>query len=354
MNTADGILLGVSYVALVLVLGVCAFWVYLNPCPFDYRSVPRLVGVGLALAAVTAIGQLFVVMREAHTGPLGAVASRAGTALLVRLALTALLAAWVWQLRLRAALADGEASGSPPPRPSSGAPVQRPLGQRPVPEPSAAAARAPAARGRPEFDQVLASGPDWWPEPEPVYTQPEPTPAQRETPFGAVLLVLFAGTWVLAGRSAVGYYPGIKAPLAVLHLLAMSVWLGAVVSLAIILLPTVDTTQLEEALPKISAAVFASIATVAVTGVVIAGAEAHGRPAVSHSDYGTILLAKIVATAVMLLIGALGRRYANGRLTDILVGVSTPLRVVFLAVGTELVLGGLVLALSAGLPFASI
>jgi copper transport protein len=138
------------------------------------------------------------------------------------------------------------------------------------------------------------------------------------------------------------------------HLMATAAWLGGLLALAAILVPSAHLEVLNDVLPKFSVVAGVSVATLTVTGAVHALAVAGSVGALTGSTYGAVLLVKIIVFGVMLLLGNVGRRYAAGlahrKVTEI--DESAPgqsVRAFAVAVGAEFALATGVLAVTAAL-----
>jgi copper transport protein len=286
-----------SYASLVLLVGVAAFWLYIWREGRRNRVIIRLCWAGWGLSLLTAVLLLAAEMARTKSGLLDVIATRAGTSLVVRLVLIAL--AWSWLREL-------------------------------------SRTREPVLPGR----TATTSEPDR-----------KDGPSARALP-GVAVLGLLPLTWITTGRSVTGRYAVAKAVLATLHLTAMAVWLGGLVVLVVILLPRDNPTALHSALPRFSPLAATAVAVLAVTGVLHALAETNGFSKLTHTGYGALVLAKLAAFAVMLLLGNEGRRYTGHRFDALVVGERSRLQILCLAVGAELAIGALVLALSAALSLA--
>jgi putative copper export protein len=122
----------------------------------------------------------------------------------------------------------------------------------------------------------------------------------------------------------------------------------------VVLLPRADPTELHRVLPRFSLVAILCVTTLAVTGVMHALAEADGLRHLVHGPYGLLLAGKLVMVGVMLVLGNEGRRYTATRLEALVVGDRSRLQVVCITIGAELVLGGVILALSAWLSLARV
>lgn len=131
------------------------------------------------------------------------------------------------------------------------------------------------------------------------------------------------------------------------HALAMAVWIGAVVLLARVVLAGAGDEDLVHAVRGFNRISGPAIVITVLTGLVQLFRLDGG--ALFTSGHGRIVLVKTLAVAVMLFIGMTARQVAQHRLAraaDLSAPAAFQLRRAF---GTEAVLGGLVLALSAGL-----
>jgi copper transport protein len=138
------------------------------------------------------------------------------------------------------------------------------------------------------------------------------------------------------------------------HLAATAAWLGGLLALAAILVPSAHLEVLHDVLPRFSIVAIVSVVTLVVTGCLHALAIAGSVSALVTSTYGAVLSAKVIVFAVMLLLGNVGRRYA-GRLarrkvTEIDESASDQsIRAFAVAVGAEFALATAVLATTAAL-----
>ncbi|HVE97446.1 MAG TPA: copper resistance protein CopC [Pseudonocardiaceae bacterium] len=176
--------------------------------------------------------------------------------------------------------------------------------------------------------------------------------------FGALgvgLAVGLASTWAVAGHAAAGLQSALALPVDVVHLLAMGVWLGGLVTLAVILDPAAAAST------EVSAAVyrFSSIATGSVVLLIGTGSYQSWRQlgswaAFEATDYGRLLLVKLVIVALLLGVAVRSRRWATRhRRAPIGIGVGAASRsspavsTLRRSVLCEAVLGALVLGVTA-------
>ncbi|HEY6425479.1 MAG TPA: copper resistance protein CopC [Pseudonocardiaceae bacterium] len=151
--------------------------------------------------------------------------------------------------------------------------------------------------------------------------------------FGALgggLALGLATTWAAADHAAVGIQPALALPVDVIHLLAMGVWLGGLVTLVIVLRP--DRASRKTG-PEVPAAVyrFSSTATGSVAILIGTGSYQSWRQlgswaAFGSTSYGRLLLVKLGIVALLLGAAALSRRWViQHRRAPVGVGAATRL-----------------------------
>ena len=138
------------------------------------------------------------------------------------------------------------------------------------------------------------------------------------------------------------------------HLAATAAWLGGLLALAAILVPSAHLEVLHDVLPRFSLIAIASVVTLVVTGALHALAVAGSVTALVTSTYGVVLAVKVIVFGVMLLLGNVGRRYAgrlaHRKVTEIDESASEQsVRAFAVAVGAEFALATAVLATTAAL-----
>jgi copper transport protein len=138
------------------------------------------------------------------------------------------------------------------------------------------------------------------------------------------------------------------------HLAATAAWLGGLLALAAILLPSAHLEVLHDVLPRFSLVAIVCVVTLVVTGALHALAVAGSVGALARSTYGVVLLIKVIVFAVMLVLGNVGRRYAgrlaHRKVTEIDESASDQsVRAFAVAVGAEFALATAVLATTAAL-----
>lgn len=138
------------------------------------------------------------------------------------------------------------------------------------------------------------------------------------------------------------------------HLAATAAWLGGLLALAAILVPSAHLEVLHDVLPRFSVIAFVCVVTLVVTGALHALAVAGSVSALVMSTYGAVLTAKVIVFVVMLLLGNVGRQYAgrlaHRKVTEIDESASDQsVRAFAVAVGAEFALATAVLATTAAL-----
>ncbi|MFD0265326.1 copper resistance CopC/CopD family protein [Streptomyces sp. NPDC127106] len=128
---------------------------------------------------------------------------------------------------------------------------------------------------------------------------------------GAVLALGLAFTWAAAEHAAAGIQVPLAVPLAVLHLLAMGVWLGGLITLVIVLRRRGSGSR---AVPATAIGRFSTLAFTAVVVLVGTGAYQSWRQvgsweALSTTSYGRTLLVKIAAVVLVLWVASFSRRW---------------------------------------------
>jgi copper transport protein len=159
------------------------------------------------------------------------------------------------------------------------------------------------------------------------------------------VIVLAAGTlttWPLTGHAVASPLPGIIVAADVVHLAAMAVWLGGLVTLSVFLLPRTHPRVLGVILPAWSR--WAAIAVVWLIGggTLQAVVQVGSVGALWRTEYGELLLAKIAILAATLAAAAVARRLV--RRAQVPAAGATRLR---RTVGIEVVATAVILGLSA-------
>jgi copper transport protein len=149
----------------------------------------------------------------------------------------------------------------------------------------------------------------------PVGGTAEPDTVRRArwpVPCAAALALALLVTWAYSGHAG-STDPLASVPSDVIHLAAMSVWLGGLVVLLVALLPLADDVGLRAALPRWSAIAMVSVAALIASGAVQALIETGGWSALKDTTYGQLLIAKIALLALVLVIADFSRLWVRRR-----------------------------------------
>ncbi|MET4925299.1 copper resistance protein CopC [Streptomyces sp. PSRA5] len=126
---------------------------------------------------------------------------------------------------------------------------------------------------------------------------------------GAVVAAGIAGTWALSEHASTGIQTGLAMPLDVLHLLAVAVWLGGLVSLLVALFRAPDIER--AAVRRFSRIAFGSVVVLAVTGLYQSWRQVGSWDAWTDTSYGRLLLVKVGLISVLLGAAWFSRRWTG-------------------------------------------
>ncbi|MGE7385162.1 copper resistance CopC/CopD family protein [Streptomyces sp. NPDC004126] len=135
---------------------------------------------------------------------------------------------------------------------------------------------------------------------------------------GVVLALALACTWAAAEHASAGTQVPLAVPVAVLHLLAMGVWLGGLITLAVVLRkPGPGGHQVPAAaVGRFSTTAFAAMAVLVGTGVYQSWRQVGSWDALTTTSYGRTLVVKVALVVLLLWVAWFSRRS-----TALLVGV---------------------------------
>lgn len=158
----------------------------------------------------------------------------------------------------------------------------------------------------------------------PREASPEYLPAQRTNrrPTWVLLLAAVASaalmaTWALAGHAATGSAPPVAVAVNILHLMAMSTWLGGLALVAVSLRPASLAEDLATVLPRFSRLAFACVTTIVLTGTYMAWREVGSVAALRSTEYGRLLLVKLIGVVALISLGNLGRLWVQRHLSSV-------------------------------------
>ncbi|MEU8591856.1 copper resistance protein CopC [Streptomyces sp. NPDC048664] len=135
---------------------------------------------------------------------------------------------------------------------------------------------------------------------------PRRTPARIAV--AVPLTLALALTWAVSEHAAAGLQVPLAMTSAVLHLLAMAVWLGGLAALLTVLYRAPEDLP-AAAVTRFSRLALASVAVLVVTGVYQSWRGLGSFGALTSTTYGRLLTAKLVAVAVLLAAAAFSRRF---------------------------------------------
>lgn len=137
-------------------------------------------------------------------------------------------------------------------------------------------------------------------------------PSRAVTVIGRVLALALAGTVAVAGHAATGPWPIAGVLLDLLHVLAVSAWFGGLVVLAVAALRS-------EPVEWAAVGRFSSLALISVIVIVVSGSAQGWRQlgsvdALTSTDYGRVLIAKVMVFALVLPFAAYARDLLRRRI----------------------------------------
>ncbi|MGW7238687.1 copper resistance CopC/CopD family protein [Streptomyces sp. NPDC054804] len=125
----------------------------------------------------------------------------------------------------------------------------------------------------------------------------------------AVLAVALALTWATAEHASAGIQVPLAMTSSVLHLLAMSLWLGGLTALLTTLYRATATPLPAAVVTRFSRVAFASVTVLVVTGVYQSWRGLGSWQALTDTTYGRLLLMKLAAVTLLLAAASQSRRW---------------------------------------------
>ncbi|MEW2585216.1 copper resistance CopC/CopD family protein [Streptomyces virginiae] len=134
---------------------------------------------------------------------------------------------------------------------------------------------------------------------------------RRGRRVGVALALGLAFTWAAAEHASAGIQVPLAVPVAVLHLVAMGVWLGGLVTLVIVLRSrgAAGRTVPADAVARFSTMAFAAVAVLVGTGVYQSWRQVGSWEALTTTSYGRTLLVKVAVVVVVLWVASFSRRW---------------------------------------------
>ncbi|MFC7842778.1 copper resistance CopC/CopD family protein [Streptomyces sp. NPDC057382] len=127
---------------------------------------------------------------------------------------------------------------------------------------------------------------------------------------GVLLAVGLVLTWAAAEHASAGLQVPLAIPVAVLHLLAMAVWLGGLVALLVALFRAPTGTVIPAAaVARFSRLAFSAVVVLVTTGLYQSWRQVGSIEALSTTEYGRLLVFKSIAVVLVLMVAASSRRW---------------------------------------------
>jgi copper transport protein len=117
----------------------------------------------------------------------------------------------------------------------------------------------------------------------------------------------------IGGHASTGIQTGLAIPADLVHVFAMACWLGGLVLLCVAVLPRRDVEELRRVLPRYSNLALGAIVALVVSGAYQAWRQVGSIDALKDTDYGRLLIAKLVAFAALIVAAAFSREVVNRR-----------------------------------------
>jgi copper transport protein len=124
----------------------------------------------------------------------------------------------------------------------------------------------------------------------------------------AVLGAIGIATWSVSGHPYASPIPTVTVVADMIHIAAMSVWLGGLVMLAVFLLPKANAAELSAIVPIWSRWAAYAVGALVLTGIAQGLVEVGSVSALFTTEYGQLLLAKVVLLGAVLLVASYSRR----------------------------------------------
>lgn len=129
-----------------------------------------------------------------------------------------------------------------------------------------------------------------------------PSGGPRRTALGCALVGGVLVSVAVDGHSAVGSDSGLAVSATVIHLAAMSIWIGGLLTLVVFVLPARARPALDRsALRRWATVAFASVAALILTGEYLAWRQIDPLPALFGTAYGATLVVKLALFAIAIL-----------------------------------------------------
>jgi copper transport protein len=129
---------------------------------------------------------------------------------------------------------------------------------------------------------------------------------------GGVVAAGLAASWAMSEHASTGIQTGVAMPVDIVHMLAVAVWLGGLVTLLLALFRApVETPVDAAAVRRFSRLALGSVVTLAATGLYQSWRQVGSWSALTGTRYGQLLLIKVGLVALMLGIAWISRRWTS-------------------------------------------
>jgi copper transport protein len=139
---------------------------------------------------------------------------------------------------------------------------------------------------------------------------------RRTAGVGVALSLAVLATVSAAGHARTGRWTALALPLDVVHQYAGAVWIGGLVLLAALVLPRLTGDTAEEhtvVTERFSRIAFVAVLVVALTGVIQGFRQLREVSGIRGTDYGRVLVVKVVLVALVVVLGGLSRSLLRAR-----------------------------------------
>jgi len=121
-------------------------------------------------------------------------------------------------------------------------------------------------------------------------------------------------TWAMAGHASADSAAPLTIAVNLVHLMALSTWLGGLAMVAVSLRPASRADDLAAVMPRFSQLAFSCVTALVLTGTYLAWREVGSLAALWSTEYGRVLLVKLTGVLALVALGNLGRRWVQRHL----------------------------------------
>jgi copper transport protein len=133
----------------------------------------------------------------------------------------------------------------------------------------------------------------------------------------AAVAVGLAATWAVSGHAGTGIQVPLAVPVDVVHLLAVSTWVGGLVALAVAALPRATPDELVQAVRTFSSVAAGSVLAIVLSGGYQLWRQLGSLPALVTTTYGRLLLVKLLGVGVILVLAAASRAVVRSQVAPV-------------------------------------